>query len=144
MGAKSGNPMKPMTMTKGQVRALLAGSTTLQQRMRPQPPKGTVRLECGRYRPTVARGGFMDAGPEVFGAWSPRDDWAQVCPYQPGTIFWIRSRSMPICAARIFREVVSASVRQDGVWGWVWTYELRDIPKPKEIDERGKGHESQK
>ena len=86
---------RPILFSASMVRAILEGSKTQTRRViKPQPWEeySAESIKCEHYAPCIVdKYGEMDAGPEIFGAYSTDGEWGVRCPYgQPGERLWVR------------------------------------------------------
>ena len=86
---------RPILFSASMVRAILNGSKTQTRRViKPQPWEeySAESIKCEHYAPCIVdKYGEMDAGPEIFGAYSTDGEWGVRCPYgHPGDKLWVR------------------------------------------------------
>ena len=86
---------RPILFSASMVRAILEGRKTQTRRViKPQPWEeySAESIKCEHYAPCIVdKYGEMDAGPEIFGAYSTDGEWGVRCPYgQPGDQLWLR------------------------------------------------------
>ena len=85
---------RPALFRPAVVRAILDDRKSQTRRIvKPQPPEGAGRIECGRYHPSIIVRGEEEPGPEVFGVYSLDGGFGLPCPYgQPGDRLWVREK----------------------------------------------------
>ena len=86
---------RPILFSAPMVRAILEGRKTQTRRViKPQPWEeySAESIKCEHYAPCIVdKYGEMDAGPEIFGAYSTDGEWGVRCPYgHPGDRLWVR------------------------------------------------------
>jgi hypothetical protein len=86
---------RPILLSAREVRAIIDGSMMQTRRViKPQPWEeySAESIKCEHYAPCIVdKYGEMDAGPEIFGAYSTDGEWGVRCPYgQPGDRLWVR------------------------------------------------------
>ncbi|GAB4422275.1 MAG: hypothetical protein OHK0011_01010 [Turneriella sp.] len=86
---------RPILFSGPMVRAILEGRKTQTRRViKPQPWEeySAESIKCEHYTSCIVdRYGDIDAGPEIFGAYSTDGQWGVQCPYgQPGDRLWVR------------------------------------------------------
>ena len=122
---------RPILFSAPMVRAILDGSKTQTRRViKPQPWEeySAESIKCEHYAPCIVdKYGEMDAGPEIFGAYSTDGEWGVRCPYgHPGDRLWVRetflvddNHRIPKTATRKNYEVDYKATSEDSPhWRW--------------------------
>jgi len=91
----------------------------------PDPELPASELTVERYHPAIDRDGFMDDGPEIFGAYCDEDGWQS--PFGgPGDLLWVKEALMPDESGLVvYQQDGSLAFREGEPVLWPW--------KPKKL-----------